>query len=80
MCCRNFQTFDSSQQFTAAPSTFEQSSYSGTFLDPSGSTNTPYSNDSFPQGPAYNASAGGTDFDDEPPLLEGILYMHIIRT
>lgn len=58
---RNFQTFDPNQVPESTPGYGNTSAYSGSFYDPSAYASTD---------PLYEKGSA-TDFDDEPPLLEG---------
>lgn len=67
---RNFQPIDNSHQSSLYGAPDQQASYAGSFYDPpgksySGGIFTPVTTDNFESGGI------GSEFDDEPPLLEG---------
>lgn len=65
---RNFQNFDNSQTTTLPPDYNSVPNYStNSFYDPNAYTSNIYSNEK-----GFNSGVGGSsEFDDEPPLLEG---------
>lgn len=74
----NFQNFDNSQTTTLPPDYNSVPNYStNSFYDPNAYTSNIYSNEK-----GFNSGVGGgSEFDDEPPLLEelGINPNHIIQ-
>lgn len=60
---RNFQSFDTAQSIDPNAGNYSNTGYSGSFYDP----NTYAAPD-----PVYDAAT--SDFDNEPPLLEGKMH------
>lgn len=71
IACRNFQTFDNTE--ASVPPNYD-ANYGGTnhglggFYDPNA-----YVNQSYDQDSGFKPGGTGNEFDDEPPLLEGIM-------
>lgn len=63
LCFRNFQTFETTQTADPNAANYANTAYSGSFYDP---------NAYAAPDPIYDGAS--SDFDNEPPLLEGWLF------